>query len=117
MSELSFLIDLLLNEKLTKSVKDKIAERIKFVEENVNVTPIRAAQALPPPKVINGAVQSPSTVAAMERQLANPTAPPDQPPVVVASPAAANAIASRNQALNASFSGKPEPGRTSPRKF
>lgn len=119
MTELSFLIDLLLNEKLSKSVKDKISVRVKEVEETIHVAPpVRAQQSLPPPRVINGAVQSPSTVAAMERQ-ADGYAPPIN--VVVASPAAAQAMMNRNaalnEAINSTHNSKPPAGRTSPKKW
>lgn len=111
MSELSFLIDLLLNEKLSKSVRTKIAERVKEVEVKFAAPPVfTMGPTLPPPKVINGALQAPSTVAAMERHAAE--APP-----VVASPVVANALMERERALAAATSGKPEAGRTSPRKF
>ena len=118
MSELSFLLDLLLNEKLSKSVKDKIAARVKEVEGNMNTIPVMRAQVLPQAKIINGAVQSPSTVAALERQAAGL---PPAPETVVASPAAVQAIAQRNQAMNEAVnathnSGFPK-GRTSPRKW
>jgi hypothetical protein len=127
MSELSFLLDLLLNDKLSKPVREKITARVKEVEgllsagivySPVNTVNHRGVQQLPPPKVINGAVQSPSTVAAMERQAAGlPSSLEEPAAVVVASVAAAQAIQSRNQALSAAISGKPEAGRTSPRKF
>lgn len=134
MTELSFLLDLLLNEKLSKSVKEKITARVKEIEVLVASSPtyIRNFQAqqmhsMPPGQIVNGAPQSPSTIAAMQRQaVLQPTSPDtsqiDQsvPPVIVASPAAAQAIANRNQAINEginSVHGKGVPGRTSPRKF
>ena len=78
--------------------------------------------------------QSPSTIAAMMRQQAEVPAPrpeeqaiidaqaqkppPPSPVVVIAqTPAATAALADRQAAVAAQISGKPEKGRTSPRKF
>jgi hypothetical protein len=129
-SELSFLLDLLLNEKLSKSVKEKLTARVKEIETTVAAQPIntvnfRGVQNVPPERVINGAVQSPSTIAAMQRQAQMEAMGPGdaqevsqhQEGQLIASPGAAAAIASRNQALAEAMSGKPAPGRTSPKKF
>jgi hypothetical protein len=107
MSELSFLIDLLLNERLSGAVRAKIAERVKVVEsqmitqKSIIPLPISPAQA-------QG--QSPSTIAAMARHA-------QEPAPIVNSPAAQAALQNREIALAESMSGKPPPGRTSPRKF
>ncbi len=131
MTELSFLLDLLLNDKLSKPVREKITARVKEVEELLIAKPMmipsmHTPQVLPPAKIVNGAMQSPSTIAALERQAAaGLPAPVGEIPgdrsniaaVVVASPAAAQALHSRQIAVSAAISGKPEAGRTSPRKF
>ena len=125
MTELSFLLDLLLNEKLTKPVKEKITARIKEIESNPApaATSPASHRGIPTPgRVINGAVQSPSTAAALARQQAEEQGiAPETGGQLIASPAAAAAIASRqqaiNEAINSTHNGKTPPGRTSPRKF
>ncbi len=119
MSEISFLLDLLLNEKLSKSVKQKITDRVKEIEAAWAKLPLMA----PPPRPIVGA-QSPSTIAALERQAAEGLLPPvpmpevpAAPGVVAVTPQTVAAVNSRTQAINQALSGKAEPGRTSPRKF
>ncbi len=65
MSELTFLVELLLNHKLQKSTRDLVAERLKELELEMGSRP-RASYAsvsLPP----NIANQPPSTIAAMLR--------------------------------------------------
>lgn len=58
MTELSFLLELLLNHKLPKKTKDAVAERIKVVENGIipQPTAIRAAplisSRMPPPDPI-----------------------------------------------------------------
>ena len=138
MTELSFLIDLLVNEKLSKTVKEKVVARIKDVELLQTATPVLKSV----PNFIGyqqpiASGQSPSTIAAMQRHAAqlpqeasvelSPISqtnvhqvvadPPAQQGVVVASLAAAQAIQSRDTAVAAALSGRPEKGRTSPRKF
>ncbi len=114
MTELSFLLDLLLNEKLSLSVKKKITERVKEVESAYARPLIQAPSMfvqngpIPPGAMQN---QAPSTVAALQRHAAEP-APP-----IIASPVVNDALQKRDQAINQAMSGKPEPGRTSPRKF
>ncbi len=114
MTELSFLLDLLLNEKLSKSVKAKVAARVTEVEATYSRPMV--AQPLPQAKVINGALQAPSTVAALERhaQMVNEV---PAPPIVAATPVVAHALQNREQVIALGMSGKAEPGRTSPRKF
>ncbi len=111
MTELSFLIELLLNHKLQKVTKDAIAERIKeasgpnAIQQHVP----NGVRSLSPMV----AMQSPSTQAILDRN----------PDLVVPiesvgqTPAAQAAIASRQQAIAQALSGKPEKGQTSPRKF
>lgn len=123
-SELSFLIDLLMNHKLQKVTKDLIAQRIRDVESVYSVTKVHipiAAQVPLPPNLRN---QAPSTLAAMARHGDIPTQESHTPPtapaaveVIAQTPAAAQAMALRQQAIAQSLSGKPEKGATSPRKW
>jgi hypothetical protein len=116
-SELSFLIELLLKHKLPPATKDLIAGRIKDVEQSLcaprslPANPVRLAAPV-------GAQQAASTQAILDR---NPDLlqPPAlvTPAVIAQTPAAAAAIADRQAAITQSMSGKPEKGRTSPRKF
>ena len=108
MSELGFLLELFLNHKLPRITKALIAERIKEVE-------IAARTVTPQPRISsNISAQAPSTQAALMRQ-EQETVPVE---VIAHTPATANALASRQQAINDSISGKrmaTESGR--PRKF
>lgn len=130
MSELSFLLDLLLNEKLSKPVKEKITQRVKDVETLMTAQPIVGPGYMGPkpvpipanlPPHIAG--QSPSTIAKfLEHQAQGlPPVTSIEPiishAVVAATPQAQAAVAKRDQAIATALSGKPEPGRTSPRKF
>lgn len=122
MSELSFLIELLLNHDLPKATKDLLASRIRDVEANLVAAP---QPRQPVVTAINGVYQAPSTIAAMARHgdLTAPTisiaanAPSIPVEQVAQTPAAAAAINSRNEAINNAISGKVEKGRVSPRKF
>ena len=123
MTELSFLVELLLNHKLPKVTKDLVASRIKEVEQSFGQRPQPYVQAVRP----NPTGQAASTLAAMERH-ANSTglsgvtashhveAPLEQG-VMVSTPAAAAAVASRQQAINAALSGKIDKVNGRPRKF
>lgn len=119
MTELGFLLELLLNHKLPVATRKLLTERIKEVEVRVmsgqgQVAP-RPQIAPLPPQMAN---QSASTLAAMMRhqETAAPAAP--EPVVVVAqTPLAQAAMASREQAIAAAISGKPVKGETRPRKF
>lgn len=140
MTELTFLIDLLLNHKLQKPTRDAIAARLKEVETNLSArAPLTTAQvdlarlksAPLPPHI---ASQSPSMQAIMLRNpdlaqgtfeavaletiaAAKGAAEPRTVAIIAQTPAAAAAMASRQQAIRTSISGKPEKGLTSPRKF
>ena len=124
MTELSFLIDLLLNHKLPKPTKEIIAERIKQVEAERYGPMAQAgvASAIPSgsPRL---AQQSPSTLANLEKHgiiQAEPMPPIPETPVVgvvAHTAAAAKALSDRNALVNQALSGRAEQGRTSPRKF
>lgn len=76
MTELQFLIDLLLNHRLTKQTKDLIAKRIGDVEASYAKIqkPIAAAQS--GARMVNGVMQAASTAAALERDPAIAQAQP-----------------------------------------
>lgn len=133
MTELSFLVELLLNHKIQKNTKDLIAARIKEVEQEMSVRPPlsqmqmaqnRALLSTIPPAMAN---QSPSTIAAMMRhngvQAADPM--PEMPPIpepqpvaiIAQTPAAVAAMNSRAQAIAASINGKTDKATGRPRKF
>lgn len=76
MSELSFLLILLLDHKLSKPVKDLIKDRIKEIETKPQVKSIQ----IPILGTIGG--QAPSTLANLEREHAQPQpAAPPLPPI------------------------------------
>lgn len=107
MTELQFLIDLLLNQKLTTKTKQLVADRITQVEANMTNVPHRTIM---PTKLINGAQQAASTLALMERDgVSNPT------PIVLApiEPTPANALATNRIVGGDVFKN----GSKGPRKF
>lgn len=141
MTELSFLIELLLNHKLPKPTKDAIAERIKDIQmapaslpEPGYIRPVAQPQmetpiALTTPDNKPMAQQSPSTVAALLKHglaigsavVATPPVAPEPVAVIAQTPAAMAALQSRRAAIAAgnsgAFQGRPAAGETSPRKF
>lgn len=135
MTEIQFLISLLLEHKLPEAVKTKLIARIGDVEKELGYRQPQAQRsAIQPAVSVNGAVQAPSFAAAMNRGPTDKSQPPSpeviaqamsvSAPIVdratiVASPSAAAAIASRQTAIMAAQNDlmKPEPGRTGPRKF
>ncbi len=121
-TELSFLIELLLKHKLPPATKSLIAERIKDVEVYLNnsgnrgVVPARTLNVQP----VTTVPQAASTLAALARHAdaGLPTPEIVTPVVQVAqTPMAMQAMNNRSAAISAAISGKPEKGRTSPRKF
>lgn len=123
MTELTFLLDLLLNHKLPMATRAAISQRIKEVEANLSngyqvprhAQEVRQAALKDLPAHL--ANQAPSTIAALQRHpdLVAEMAKPVE--VVAQTPAAQQAMASRQDAINAAMAGKVEKGRTSPRKF
>ncbi len=121
-TELSFLIDLLLNQKLTITVKKMICERIKEVEARLGSAPAPRASYIPP-----GPPQAASTLALMAKHKDILDAPEEPAPVpvenIAQTPAAVQAMMARNEAINAAVSGrnvmkdKGKMERTSPRKW
>lgn len=101
MTELCFLLDLFLEEKLPKSAKAKVVARLKALE------------GAPRQAVASNHQQAASTLAAMARQAEEP-----QPVEVIAQTVAtAQALNRRQESIAIATSGIPEKGRTSPRKF
>jgi hypothetical protein len=110
-SELSFLMDLFLSDEVPTPIKKQVADRIRDVEGTLTPQPMTGI-VRPGPAGIPSQ-QSPS----MQRIMA---AHPDVQIVTAVepqTPAAAEALAKRANIINARANEKPEPGRTSPRKF
>lgn len=112
-SELSFLMDLFLDEELPKNIKIKIKERIKEVENHL-MMPIQVGLGarLPIPQSAQVTDQAPSMQRLMQ---ANPDLIPKTPEPVTA--AAAQALAQRQSMINDALKAGPESGRKSARKF
>ena len=111
MSELSFLIELLLNHKIPKKTKDLIKDRISLIESHRP-----QSQAIRPQIPL----QAPSMQRSIE-EMENGAIHIPQPPIAT-SPGAAQALQKRQQLIDQAarsgpFGGHPEPGRTSPKKF
>ena len=141
MTELGFLLDLLLNHKLPLKTRQAVTERVKHVEEGLTPKQVfyPRGEPTPPPLPKQLAIQSPSTLTAMMRHAEQgvPNAqppilacadqqpmisavppPPPQPVAVVAQTAATQAaMAAREAAIAGQISGKPDKGQTRPRKF
>lgn len=117
MSELSFLLSLLLEHKLPKLTKLAITDRIKEIEgrQPVQTSGFMQHSQQRPPKT----AQSPSTQRILDEMAAegNPALTPIEMPAIAQTPAAAAALAARQEAINIAVSGREEKGRTSPRKF
>lgn len=106
MTELQWLIKMLTQHKLPASLKDLFIERIGEVEALLSKPTTRY------PSAVNQPVQAPSTQKLLEEM----TMQTGQP-IVAQTASAAAALEARAQAIKQAASGKPEPGRTSPRKF
>jgi hypothetical protein len=104
-TELSFLISLLLNDELPKSLKQTVADRIKEVELKL----VPSVQPRAP-----AGNQAASTQKILDEMAMNPI-PVEQP--LPQTQAAAQALAHRQQLIAQATSGVAEKGRTSPRKF
>lgn len=130
MTELSFLLELLLNHKLPKPTKEAITHRIKEVEARFVQTPQQSLLPVPGPQAIRPprGAQSASTQRILDEMAAEGSNPIQgdglggyvdisQPAVIAQTPAALAALNARNEAIRIATSGKEEKGRTSPRKF
>lgn len=126
MTELTFLLELLLNHKLPAATKKVVHDRIKEVEVTFMSRPINNVNPAPAPKPLppHIAMQAPSTqrlmlkhealegATAMPEEL--PAPPPVEPVAVIAqTPATVAALNSRQEAL----AGKLNPATGRPRKF
>jgi hypothetical protein len=139
MTELSFLIDLLLNHDLPKPTKDAIAMRIREVEASIcnqNLAASKLSPIVSAPRSQNTSsvpMQAQSTLDAIARHeamgftapqlpIVHPQQlPPEMPPIpveqVAQTAAAAQAINSRNQAISEAIAGKIDKVNGRPRKF
>lgn len=93
MTELSFLISLLLNDELPINIKQLVANRIKEVEANIVTQPIR------------------------QNRIVQQIQPHIEEQPMQNNPVVAQALAARQQAIAQSISGKSMPGETSPNKM
>jgi hypothetical protein len=111
MTELQWLIKMLTKHKLSPSLKNLFIERIGEVEASLsnNRGP---ARPMPIPPIGQQAASTQKIIDAM-------VYPTDGtiPQVVAQTPATAAALEARQTAIKIATSGKPEAGRTSPRKF
>lgn len=128
MTELSFLLELLLEHKLGKSTKDAIKNRIKDIELKSSTSSNWTTVTYPPqPQRPLKTAQSPSTQRildemANEQQVMSPEPQaiheaPGMPAVIAQTPAAIAALNARAQAISIAISGREQKGRQSPRKF
>lgn len=130
MTELSFLLDLLLNHKLPKATRETITARVKDVEIGLSSRQAVHVPQSAAPFVPSGPPQAASTLAAMARHAEQGLVPSPAvvaaaavvnhaPPVAVVAqtPAAMAAMNARQETLNMALSGKPAKGETRPRKF
>lgn len=114
MTELSYLIHLLLDHKLTLKTKSSIKDRIAEIETRgyPQPQPQRAQNT-------HQALQSPSMQAkieAMEQDKLN-TPPNSNSPIQATTQAASQALQDRARLINQAINGYEDKTRTSPRKF
>lgn len=114
MTELDFLIELLLNHKLQKATKDSIQARIKEIQASRTVASPRTA-------VLSPSVQKQAEFDAAKVPAHMQPDPPEEP-LAQPSYVAQQAMADRARAIQeaqsgGAFGGKVAPGQTSPRKF
>ena len=127
MTELSFLLELLLEHELPKATQTLIKERVKEIQVQQPIAyaapiqrPSRTSQAASTQRILDqmaeqqglGPVQM-STAMDVASQVQAQTTPNQ----IAQTPAAAMAMAQRAEAIRIATSGVEEKGRTSPRKF
>lgn len=120
MTELSFMIELLLNHKLPKVTKELIVARIKEIEEKIEYKP--AGATVMPVTHQSGPVQAASTLALMAKhgeipmqgQVVDVPAPPVQ---AAQNPVTAAAMQARQESIAAALSGKVDKVSGRPRKW
>lgn len=119
MTEIKWLIEMLMNNKLSPQVKDKFIARIGEVEEYLSqVRPQQQAfqRSLPP----TPNQQSPSTqkiLDEMAQEQGSAILPLVPPQIMAQTPAAAQALIQRQAVIAQATLGSTEVGRKSPRKF
>jgi hypothetical protein len=120
MTEIQWLVDVMLHHKLPGPVKDKFIARIGEVETLLNQQPkvlvqrssgvnIPGYQAPSTQKILDEMNQSLENINKHDNSSGIPT--------IAQTQATANALHQRAEAIKIATSGKPEAGRTSPRKF
>jgi len=113
-TELQWLIKMLTKEKLSANLKDLFIERIGEVEACLSrptpqrPLPIQTGQAPSTQRLLDEMAQQ--TGSSVPNMIPGPS-------VIAQTASAAQALESRQLAIKQAASGKPEPGRTSPRKF
>lgn len=107
MTELSFLLDLLLHEEMPKILKEIIVIRIKKVEGQINDRQSIGGRDVTPPHSIVPTQIHGAAVVPQPTGFAGIAIPQTQ--------AAAEALRSREEAIRQA--GQPLPGQKSPRKF
>ncbi len=137
MSELSFLLELLLEHELAKPTQTLIRERIKEIEaktaEPIQTRPnymgmprsssTKSAQSPSTQRILDemasegSTIQSGVAIALKDGYPLEQAFPHETPTVIAQTPAAVAALQARQQAIAIAVSGKEEKGRTSPRKF
>lgn len=119
MTELSFLLDLLLNHKLGKITKDALTERIKSIEtKQPYASPSdHRYSAVPFGATVSQRMPIDISINSTHTPLPLDPHPPAIAVGVAQTPVAQAALAQRQQAISIAISGKEEKGRSSPRKF
>lgn len=115
MTELQWLIKILTQHKLPNILKDLFIERIGEVEINL-VPKAHGSRPIVNFGPVTTSSQAPSTQKILD-EMAQETEVQSQSLPTAHTPAAAAALRSRQEAIKAAASDKPEAGRTSPRKF
>jgi hypothetical protein len=113
MTELSFLLELLLEHELKKDTQKLIRERIKEIEARPTAVHAQA------PRPAQGN-QAPSTQKLLDEMAQATGSPVPQMAAQIPNPstnAAAQALMHRAELIAQAVSGKEEKGRSSPRKF
>ena len=132
MSELSFLIELLLNHELPAATKHLVAERIKEVEGKLTAgagthgTTVQwkpeGSKQYTPTQILPQQAASTLALMAKHGDIQPMPAPPEMPPVepvtqIAHTPQAAAAMNSRNAAIAASIAGKTDKVTGRPKKW
>lgn len=119
-TERVFLMELFLDDKLPKCIKEKIKDRFQEMDEpntpiSYTMTESNRSGGLMATKLLEESGFPPQAPSMQRLMQQNPDLIP-KPPVPV-TPAAAQALAARAALLASAGGEKPEPGRKSPRKI